>query len=78
MPGRHPKALSPLELREAMDWSQARMAEYLGCDQSTVSRIERGSRIPGPISRLLVHLQRDVDLSKRTKRRSPTPEREEA
>lgn len=52
-----PADIDPKALREARGWSQGEMAEYLGCDQSTVSRIERGAPLSGPISRLLKALQ---------------------
>lgn len=41
-------------LREVRTWSQQKMAEELGIDQATVSRIERGVAEPsGPVKRLL-------------------------
>lgn len=40
-------------LRKARGWSQNQMAEYLGCDQATVSRIENGQEPSGPVARLL-------------------------
>ena len=40
--------------RESRTWSQQRLAEELGIDQATVSRIERGAAQPsGPVARLL-------------------------
>lgn len=40
--------------RERMEWSQQKLAEELGVDQATVSRIETGASIPSkPVSRLL-------------------------
>jgi transcriptional regulator with XRE-family HTH domain len=36
--------------------SQADLAEHLGVDQATVSRIERGAPIPGPVEKLLERL----------------------
>lgn len=50
------KKLNPKKLREDLEWTQAQMAEYLGCDQSTVSRIEKGGPINGPVQRLLSQL----------------------
>ncbi len=41
------------KFREERRWSQWRLAEYLGCDQSTVSRIEAGDPPSGPVSRLI-------------------------
>ena len=44
-------------LRVARHWSQQDLAEQLGVDQATVSRIERGAAEPsGPVNRLLLHL----------------------
>ena len=48
--------IDPKILREAQEWTQAQMADYLGCDQSTVSRIEQGGPISGPVERLLQQL----------------------
>lgn len=45
------------ELRKQKGWSQERLAEYLGVDRATVSRIENGREASGPIKRLLVQLQ---------------------
>lgn len=33
-------SILPLDIRKRLGWSQARMAEELGCHQSTVSRVE--------------------------------------
>lgn len=44
-------------LRAAKGWTQDQMAEYLGLDRSSVSRIENGSEISGPVRRLLELLQ---------------------
>lgn len=44
-------------LRRARGWSQSRMAEFLNCDQATVSRLENGQAEPGPIARLLDYLE---------------------
>ncbi len=41
------------KLRESRNWSQQQLAEMLGVDQATVSRIERGSEPRGPVKRLL-------------------------
>ena len=43
-------------LRLERNWSQVQMAEYPGCNQSTVSRIEAGDPPRGPILRLLQQL----------------------
>jgi transcriptional regulator with XRE-family HTH domain len=47
-------------LRNAMNWTQPRMAEYLGVRQATVSRLENGQAESGPISRLLDQLEVSV------------------
>ncbi|WP_172831053.1 helix-turn-helix domain-containing protein [Rhizobium leucaenae] len=47
-------------LRDKLDWTQDQLAEYLGVDRSTVSRIENGRRIAGPVYRLLLALMTDV------------------
>jgi putative transcriptional regulator len=42
-----------LAFRERLGWSQARLADELGIDRSTVSRIETGQQQPSrPVSRL--------------------------
>ncbi len=40
-------------LRQARNWPQHRMADYLGVSQPTVTRLEAGQPESGPISRLL-------------------------
>jgi len=41
-------------LRDRMGWSQRQLAEFLGVEQATVSRIERGEWEPsGPVLKLL-------------------------
>lgn len=51
------KATDIKTLRESRGWSQQKLAEELGVDQATVSRIERGTAQPsGPVSRLLERL----------------------
>ena len=49
-------------VRTSLGWSQGRLAEYLGCDQSTVSRLENGGRISGPIRQLLSRLSDRSDI----------------
>lgn len=44
-------------IRMKLDWTQDQMAEYLGVDRSSVSRMEKGSPISGPVSKLLAHLE---------------------
>lgn len=43
-----------------MNWTQPRMADYLGVRQATVSRLENGQAESGPISRLLDQLEVQV------------------
>lgn len=45
--------LEIITLRQTNGWSQADLARRLGIDQATVSRMERGAKVSGPISRLL-------------------------
>jgi transcriptional regulator with XRE-family HTH domain len=56
-----PDTIDPKAIRTARNWSQTQMAEYLGCDQSTVSRIEAGASPSGPILRLLELLVADEE-----------------
>ena len=44
-------------LRESMNWSQLQLARYLGVNQATVSRIEKGQKPSGPSTRMLERLQ---------------------
>ena len=44
-------------LREARGWSQDQMAEYLGLDRSSVSRMENGQEPKGPTVKLLEQLK---------------------
>lgn len=39
--------------RERHEWSQQQLAEQLGVDQATVSRMENGVEPRGPVRRLL-------------------------
>jgi len=41
------------ELRERVNWSQDRLAEFLGMDRSSVSHMENGRPPRGPAKRLL-------------------------
>lgn len=41
-------------LRESREWSQQQLADQLGVDQGTVSRIERGVAEPSKSARLLL------------------------
>lgn len=47
-------------LRKSVGWSQTDMANYLGCKQSTVSRIEAGHSPSGPAGRLLAVLVTEI------------------
>lgn len=44
-------------LRARLGWTQDQMAEYLGLDRSSVSRMESGQPIKGPTLRLLQALE---------------------
>jgi len=44
------------DLRRRKGWSQQQLAEFLGVDRSTVSRLENGQPPQGPVSRLLAIL----------------------
>ncbi|KQU96471.1 helix-turn-helix transcriptional regulator [Devosia sp. Root105] len=46
--------------RKARGWSQTDLAERLGVDQATVSRIERGANMAGPVARLLAQLMAET------------------
>ena len=50
------------ELREQLGWTQEKLAEFLGVDRSTVSRMENGKSISGPVIRLLIQLKRNYKL----------------
>lgn len=43
-------------LRSSLGWNQKAMADYLGVDRSTVSRIESDQEPSGPVLRLLQQL----------------------
>jgi transcriptional regulator with XRE-family HTH domain len=47
-------------LRVALGWTQTRMAEHLGLDQSSISAMERGQRESGPVSKLLDLLEQEL------------------
>ncbi|WP_283196581.1 DNA-binding transcriptional regulator [Rhizobium sp. BT04] len=40
-------------LRKRLNWTQDRLAEYLGVDRSSISRMENGQPVSGPVERLL-------------------------
>lgn len=48
------------EIREAKNWTQDQMADYLGLDRSSVSRMECGRPPSGPVEKLLQLLERDM------------------
>jgi transcriptional regulator with XRE-family HTH domain len=43
-------------LRDRLGWTQEQMAEYLGLDRSSVSRMEGGQTPKGPTEKLLAAL----------------------
>jgi DNA-binding XRE family transcriptional regulator len=47
-------------LREKLGWTQDHLAEYLGVDRSSISRMEHGQPARGPVLRLLAALEADV------------------
>lgn len=47
-------------LRTARGWTQDQMADYLGVDRSTVSRLENGAEQSGPVRRLLALLNQQL------------------
>lgn len=49
----HDESIDISVLRKKAGWSQDRMAEFLGVDRSTVSRMENGAPVSGPVARLL-------------------------
>jgi transcriptional regulator with XRE-family HTH domain len=46
------------DLRIRLGWTQQQMAEYLGLDRSSVSRMEKSQPSKGPTLKLLEHLAR--------------------
>lgn len=43
-------------LRETRGWTQGQLADRLGIDRSSVSRMENGGRVRGPVRKLLEKL----------------------
>ena len=43
-------------LRKDRGWTQAELADFLGCSQPTVSKIEKGADISRPYRKLLASL----------------------
>jgi transcriptional regulator with XRE-family HTH domain len=50
------KEIDIRKLRDARGWSQGQMANFLGVDRSTVSRIENGQLASGAVRKLLEQL----------------------
>lgn len=48
-------------LRQRVGWKQDRLARYLGVDRSSVSHMENGRAVKGPIARLLQNLASAAD-----------------
>lgn len=46
--------------KERLKWSQERLAEYLGVDRATVSRMETGQPPSGPVEKLLKQLDQET------------------
>jgi DNA-binding transcriptional regulator YiaG len=44
-------------IRDDLGWSQQELARYLGVDQASVSRMEKGQPLSGPVVKLLEQLQ---------------------
>lgn len=51
------EALDVRAIRQRHNWTQEQLAEYLGLDRSTVSRLERGKEVKGPVAKLLRQLE---------------------
>lgn len=45
-----------IEMRKRHGWSQSDLADKLGVNQATVSRMEKGGKISRPVSKLLMQL----------------------
>ena len=48
-------------IRAAKGWSTYQLASFLGCNQSTVWRMEHGGNISGPARKLLLGLKAEID-----------------
>jgi DNA-binding transcriptional regulator YiaG len=56
-------------IREAIGWTQGRLAEELGVHRITLAQWEGGRRsIPGPVARLLVRVQAEQQALKRRRK----------
>jgi transcriptional regulator with XRE-family HTH domain len=49
-------------LRERLQLSQEDLAQRIGVDRSTVSRLENGGRVRGPVRKLLAQLAESVPV----------------
>lgn len=47
-------------LRDSLGWTQEKLAEHLGLDRSSVSRLENGQAVKGPTLRLLQALTEEA------------------
>ena len=52
-------------LRKMKNWSQASLASYLGVNQATVSRWEKGAPIKGPALKLILALTQNSNSKKK-------------
>ncbi|RWP31783.1 MAG: XRE family transcriptional regulator [Mesorhizobium sp.] len=48
-------------LRERIGWTQEQLAQFLGVDRSSISRMENGQTLSGPVLRLLIILAAAAD-----------------
>jgi len=44
-------------IREKHGWTQEQLADYLGLDRSSISRMENGQEPKGPTGKMLRHLE---------------------
>lgn len=54
-------------IRTGLGWTQLELARFLGMDRSSVSRMENGGSVSGPVERLLEQLrlqERSEDAAK--------------
>jgi transcriptional regulator with XRE-family HTH domain len=54
------RAIDIRSLRKRLKWTQDRLADYLGVDRSSVSRMENGQPASGPVERLLSILDKEA------------------
>ncbi|MGO6707629.1 helix-turn-helix domain-containing protein [Rhizobium johnstonii] len=54
------RAIDIRSLRKRLNWTQDRLAEYLGVDRSSISRMENGQPASGPVERLLSMLEKEA------------------